>query len=531
DRPWKKPRNEQLAIGRRLRWVLLAFVPSSLMLGVTNFLSTDIAAVPLLWAVPLSLYLVTFVLAFGRAPDAVHRPAAAALPFLAVALALSMVEVLPLPIWADILLHLALFFAAALLAHGRLAADRPAPARLTEYFLLISVGGVLGGIFNGLLAPLLFDNVLEYPLVIVLALVLRPGMHRGADRGRGLLRLLRSAWVLDLLLPLALYLAVLVALVIAAVAVPGDAILVGRVVLGGAALAVLLFARRPVRFALGLGSVLAIVYLAGSSALYAERTFFGIHRVVADSANRHLLVHGTTVHGAQRLDPEHVDEPLSYYHRTGPAGQLFAALRPTRHIQRWGVVGLGAGSMAAYGQPGESITFYEIDPAVVAIARDPHYFTYLSRAGPDVHVVVGDGRLTLATAAPGAFDLLFLDAFSSDAPPAHLLTREAIRLYMSKLRPNGILVFHVSNRYLDLASMVAATARSLDLVGLVQKDDQVRLAPPGDKESSTFVVLAASPGALTPLSGDPRWRPIDRYNGPIWSDDFSDILSLVQWGR
>ncbi len=533
DRPGMDPRNEEVPIGRRVRWVLLAFAPSSLMLGVTNFLSTDIAAVPLLWAVPLSLYLVTFILAFARAPVALDRAAAVALPFLAVALALSMIEVLPLPIWADILLHLAFFFVAALLAHTRLAADRPAPARLTEYFLLVSLGGVLGGIFNGLLAPLIFDSVLEYPLVIVLALVLRPGVHRGSDRvpRAGLLRVLRSGWALDLLLPLALYLGVLVALVIVSLALDDRATTASRVVLAAAGIAALFFLRRPIRFALGFGAIMAIVYLAGSSAVYSERTFFGVHRVIADQANRHLLVHGTTVHGAQSLDPQRMDEPLTYYHRTGPVGQLFSALRPVRPIEHWAVVGLGSGSMAAYGERGEAITFYEIDPAVAAIAEDPRYFTYLSRSASQIQVVLGDGRLTLRDTASRRYDLLFLDAFSSDAPPAHLMTREAIQLYLSKLRPGGLLVFNVSNRYLDLASALAATARSLGLAGLIQEDDDVEVGRPGDKESSKFVVLAASADALAPLAVNRRWQPIDGRGGPIWSDDFSDILGLVRWTR
>ena len=533
--PEKELGDGAIPIGRRLRWVLFAFVPSSLMLGVTHYLSTDIAAVPLLWAVPLSLYLVTFILAFGRSTAVLQRAAGAALPILVVALALSMIDILALPIWASILLHLAVFFTAALLAHGRLAADRPPPARLTEYFLLVSLGGVLGGVFNGLLAPLLFDNVLEYPLVIVLALVLRPGAHRAVEHAlpAGLLARLRSDWVLDLLLPLALYLAVLVALVIVSLALgEATATTASRLVLAAAGLAALFFVRRPVRFALGFAAVMAMVYLAGSSALVTERTFFGVHRVVVDSANRHLLVHGTTVHGAQSFDPERMDEPLSYYHRTGPVGQLFAALRPSRRIEQWAVVGLGSGSIAAYGKPGEAITFYEIDPAVVAIAQNPRYFTYLSRTASQVRLVVGDGRLTLRDAPGRSYDVLFLDAFSSDAPPAHLMTREAIQLYLSRLRPNGLLVFNVSNRYLDLASAVSATARSMGLAGLVQEDDRVQEGRlPGDKESSKFVVLAASADALAPIAAGGRWELIDGREGPVWSDDFSDILGLVRWTR
>jgi hypothetical protein len=518
---------------RRLRWVLLAFVPSSLMLGVTNFLSTDIAAVPLLWVIPLGLYLVTFILAFGRRSADVPRVAGIALPVLVVALALTMVQAISLPIWLVILLHLATFFAAALLAHGLLALDRPAPARLTEYFFLLSVGGVLGGIFNALVAPLVFNFVLEYPLVIVLALLLRPRRAPQATPGEVSrpVRFARYRWTLDLLLPLALYLAVLILLVVATVTLRGPAVAqAAKLVLVLGALAAVAFITKPVRFALCVGAVLAVALLVGGASLLTERTFFGVYRVVA-SSHRHLLVHGTTVHGAQNFRGTPSSDPLTYYHRTGPVGQAFEAVGRIRPIESWAVVGLGSGSMVSYATPAQSVTIYEIDPVVVSIARDPRYFTYLRDARADVRVVLGDGRLTLRDAPDGSLDLLFLDAFSSDAIPTHLMTREALQLYVSKLRPNGLVLFNASNRFLDLRAALEPTARSLGLSGLYQVDTRLDVAPPGDKETSIWVVLAARPEALAPLAADLRWHAIDGARGPVWSDDFSDVLSLIQWGR
>jgi hypothetical protein len=202
-----------------------------------------------------------------------------------------------------------------------------------------------------------------------------------------------------------------------------------------------------------------------------------------------------------------------------------------RRIESWAVVGLGSGSMISYAEPGQSVTIYEIDPAVVSIARDTRYFTYMRSARTDVRVVLGDGRLTLRDAPDGSLDLLFMDAFSSDAPPTHLMTREALQLYVSKLRPSGLVLFNASNRFLDLRAALEPTARSLGLHGLYQIDTRLDLAPAGDKETSVWVVLAVRPEALAPLVGDSRWRPIDGARGPIWSDDFSEVLSLIQWGH
>ncbi|HEY7523487.1 MAG TPA: fused MFS/spermidine synthase [Candidatus Limnocylindrales bacterium] len=513
-----------LAVGRQLRWVGLAFIPSSLLLGVTTHVQTDIAAVPLLWVIPLSLYLVTFVLAFSRRRVLPPRIAALALPVLVLAVALSFIGFLPVPLWVTIAVHYGAFFVAAMLAHGRLADDRPEPEQLTRYYLLVSVGGALGGLFNAIIAPLAFDQVLEYPLALVLALLVRPPMSPDPVESRAR----RRARLLDIVAPFGVYLATLLGLVAAAVLQVGRgastwlvvAILVGCFV----------FVRRPVRYALGVAAVLAVVLLTGDRALFADRTFFGVNRVIEDDAGRHVYLSGRTVHGVQRVGPGGGRLPMSYYHPSGPAGQVFSTIK-TRPggIADVAVIGLGAGGLAAYADEGQRYVFYEIDPAVIAIARDERLFTFLGEAPADVSVVEGDGRLRIAEAAPASYDVIVLDAFSSDAIPAHLVTREALGVYLDKLRPDGILLFNVSNSYLDVRAVVAGALVDHGLAGYSRTDSDLSAAPPGDKETSEWVVAARDSGSLDAFASDPRWQAIENVDRRVlWTDDFSDILGVIR---
>jgi SAM-dependent methyltransferase len=424
----------------RLRWIALAALPSALMLGATTYLTTDVAAVPLLWVIPLALYLLSFVAAFARrpplSPSAVSR--AAVVSSLAVAASLllaALVPTLQLPIWVLVTVHGANLFFIALLVHGRLAAERPAPERLTEFYLLLSTGGVLGGILAALVAPAVFSSVVEYPLALVLCLVLRPGSLRPPKAGP----LRRNA---DLLLPFA----VLVGTLFLAKSTAGPLRLVPLL----AVAAVACFAARPLRFALGVGALLLITSVPPAS-LVSDRTFFGVIRVEQDGS-KHVLVHGTTVHGVESFARGQRGEPLSYYTRQGPLGQLFRAYEG--RIARVAAVGLGSGALAAYGRPGDSFTFYEIDPAVARIAVDPRYFSFVHDSRASVRIVIGDGRLELQGAPDRSYDLIVLDAFSSDSVPVHLLTREAAQLYLRKLRPGGLLAYHVSSRFFDLEPVV-----------------------------------------------------------------------------
>jgi spermidine synthase len=493
---------------RRARWIAMAAIPSSLILGTTSHLSTSIAAVPLLWVIPLAVYLLSFVVAFARREPfslAALKAAVVGTTLLTVA---SLLHVVPLPIAALVAIHSANLFAVALLVHRRLALERPAVDRLTEFYLLLSLGGVLGGAFNALAAPVLFDSIAEYPIALALAMLVLPGPR---------------AWRRDIVLP-TLFFAAFVAALVAAAALGSLAV---RLVFALAIAALVAFAARPLRLALGVAALLVLTTF-GQQSLYSERTFFGVLRVVEGEHGEHVLTHGTTIHGRQRLAPGRRDDPLSYYTRMGPLGQLFAARR--EELRRVAVVGLGAGSIAAYGRPGDAYTFYEIDPAVVRIARDRRWFVYLSDSRAAVRVVVGDGRLRIAEARPAAYDLIVLDAFSSDAVPAHLLTREAVELYLRKLAPGGVLAFHVTNNHLSLEPVVGGIAGALHLAGVAQDQRVSEAAREAGANRSSWAVLARSDDALAGLDG--RWHRLDASSGqPVWTDEFSNILDVVDWSR
>jgi SAM-dependent methyltransferase len=504
-----------LAPTTRLRWVALAFVPSSLLLGVTTYVTTDVAAVPLLWVVPLALYLATFILSFSPRAFPFAAGFQSWLPVLVLPAVLAASVHLGRPVLLVVGLHLAVLFAVGAACHSRLAGERPPVDRLTEFYLLISVGGVLGGMFNALVAPALFDSLIEYPLVLALSLAAArvpvPAFRRvfGLSAGilpagiaflalgAGALWLLASGWA-------GTWSSASAFLLLAAAAFAyRQSLPFTRRVLGVTVLALaLLPALRP--------------------SLHTERTFFGMHRVSV-AGGWHLLSHGTTVHGAQNRDAELVGEPTTYYHRDGPAGDVFATRTAT---DRLAFVGLGTGALAAYAAPGQSATFFEIDPAVVRIARDPSLFSYLELSAGDIGIVLGDGRRTLALEPPAAFDVIVLDAFSSDAIPVHLVTLEAVELYLERLRPGGILAFHITNRYVDLEPVLGEIAAALDLQARVRGDrgDGTRARMP-----SRWMVLAANAGALGAMADDERWAPPGvPSRAVVWTDDFSNILRVLR---
>jgi hypothetical protein len=562
--------SETLTLRQRLRWALLAFVPSSLVLGATTYITTDVAAVPLLWVVPLSLYLLSFVLVFARRRLIPRSLPTRLLPVAAVLLALVYLSGATQPAWFLILFHLLFLFSAAMVCHGRLADERPPARHLAEFYLWLAAGGALGGLFNALVAPLLFNTLAEYPLVILLASYLRPafrrtrgqlfGLRLGAGKHGGGAHEVESDALkneggalengageaderpnrLDLLLPLGVgVLAAALALVAPHVGADTDEhVVVERVALSlGVPLFLLnhFFAPRPLRFALGLGAVmLASLLFAGSrdQTLLAERNFFGTLRVAAeDSGELHWLRHGSTLHGRQYTDAARRCRPLSYYHREGPLGSLFDAFDAKPGGARAvAVVGLGAGTTAAYSRAGQAWTFYEIDPAVVAVARDPRLFTYLSEcAAAPVSVALGDARLRLRDAPDSIYGLVILDAFSSDAVPAHLMTREALALYLSKLAPGGLIAFHTSNRALELERVVVGIARDAGLVSRVFADREYK--PDIGKDPSTWVVVARSPADLGALNADLRWQPLDEreHRPEVWRDDFSNVVGVFKW--
>jgi hypothetical protein len=525
-----------------LTWVVLAALPSSLLLSVSTHLTTDIAPVPLLWVLPLALYLLSFVIAFGFWTPTFRRLVGRFVPMLLCFLTVTILLNAAQPVGIVATIHLLAFFGVAVLCHGELAARKPTPEHLTRFYLVLSVGGVLGGLVNTFLAPVLFAKLgtLEYPIAILFAAFVRPpGSTPKMPRWQ------RSDWFGPLIVG-----------GLTAVFVFGTERLLGelktdnpadelidRTIRGGLMFGipiVLSFAlvKRAARFAF----CLAAVFVVGSFAttklgtvLETSRNFFGTLRVTRSADGQFTrLVHGTTIHGQQRSGASGRPDPATYYHRKGPLGNLFELL-PRDQRTNVGVIGLGAGAAAAYANAGEHWTFYEIDPAVVRLANDTRYFTFLSTCPAETSLKLGDARRQLQTAPNGTFDLLILDAFSSDAVPVHLLTQEAFELYFSRLGQRGILAFHVSNNYLDLAPLVARVALKVEPTAIVkwQNDTNLSDADKADgKLPSVWVVIArheSDSPKRTDGSPDMRWSRLQPKPGPIWTDDYSNLLGVWKW--
>ncbi len=513
-----------LAWRRRLRWILLAFVPSSLMLGVTTYITTDVAPIPLLWVLPLGLYLLTFIFVFARRPFLAPSWLGRILCLLTVMVMICMMTEVTQPAWLIVTLHLLMFFVAGLICHSELSKDRPPAERLTDFYLCLSVGGVLGGIMNALIAPLIFHRVWEYPLVMLLACAVRPVISAPTVRSQQPWR--KLLWPLGIGLLMAGLILFL----------QSSAPLSIFAIFGVPALLAYRLVQRPAQFALSLAAMLAASSLYATSQgriLHIERDFFGVLRVTTDPQGKfHQIVQGNTVHGRQSVDPSRATEPLAYYYRTGPVGQVFEVFNAAPSAPRVAIVGLGAGSLACYAQPGQDWTFYEIDPAVQRIAEDPTYFTFLKNSRAEkLDVILGDARLRLREASERQYGLLILDAFSSDAIPVHLLTREAMHLYLEKLADGGLIALHISNRRLDLKPVVANLANDARLVCFHRDDLAISASESAQgKEASQWVILARAKDDLRTLPSDPRWQPL--YAQPsfgLWTDDFSDIISLLKW--
>jgi hypothetical protein len=520
-------RTNTVTLRRRLRWVFLAALPSSLMLGVTTYLTTDVAPFPLFWVLPLALYLLTFILVFAQRPVYPPPLARRALCVPAVVLTITFLVEATEPAWLFVLLNLLAFATAAMICHAELAKDRPSHEYLTEFYLCLSAGGVLGGLFNVLVAPLVFRNVMEYPLAIIVACCVQPTSATPAQPHRSFTGDL--VWALGI----GAVTAALIAIVQAGGISPGR--LSTLWIFGIPALLSYRFVKQPVRFSLCLAAMLIVSHIgyvgAHGRSLLTERNFFGVLRVTEDSKGKyHQLVHGNTLHGRQSLDPARETEPLAYYHRTGPIGQVFEMFdaRIGESPADVGVIGLGAGSLACYAKPAQDWTFYEIDPAVERIARDTNCFTFLKlNRAKTLDIILGDARLRLKEAPDHRYNLLVVDAFSSDSIPVHLATTGAFQLYLQKLADNGLLAFHISNRRLDLEPVMANLAQNAGLATLYCRD---LLGGPAGKEASEWVVMARGAQELEPLLSDHRWKPLAPQPGArVWTDDFSNILSVLKW--
>ena len=520
----------------RWRWITLAFVPSSLMLGSTSAITADVPAIPLFWVLPLAVYLISFVLVFAKKPPISHRWAVERLPFLILAGLAPSVSQTRLSLSILLLLYLTMLLGMALVFHGELARSRPAVGHLTEFYLCLSIGGVLGGIFNSLIAPVVFPTVLELPLVLVFAALIRPmpSAEPGAQPP-----LSASPWARrkDWLLPLALG----ICMVAVIVGLARTGIKPGHVettlVFGYSMVWCLSFGKRRMRFTLGLVAIFAasLLYAPYGETLTAQRSFFGVYRVRNSTDGKfRVLFHGGIVHGVQSLNQGEACEPLSYYARSGPGGAVFAAAQVGAPHGDWAIVGLGAGAMAAYLQPGQTLAYYEIDQLVKQIAEDPRYFTYISRCAPATNVVLGDARLKLRDAPNSRYGLIVLDAFSGDSIPMHLMTKEALALYLRKLAPGGLIAFHVSNLYFDLAPTLGNLAQDAHLAALIGNDTQLSQAELDQgKQASIWVVMARNPEELNALSAQTdrrfQWMPLAaRPGAQLWTDDYSNLLSVVK---
>jgi hypothetical protein len=521
------PAENNLSLFRKLHWLALAFVPSSLLLGLTNFISTDIASVPLLWIIPLTLYLLSFVIVFSKWNDKTHSimvklQPLVLLPFITYAF----INPADLPYWAYLILHLLAFFFAVMVCHGELAKNRPHTQYLTNFYLIMSFGGMLGGMFNTFVAPFVFNGIYEYPLMIVAALLLRPWQTTPSTKGLLLqitgpsLLIITGLLVYNNIGNLLQYFDVIVIVLISLTVVT-------------------YFLRsQPVAFALLTG---AIIFLAlglhglSSNTLFQDRSFFGVLSVreseLTSEQNQpekyHELFHGTTKHGAQRLPSDLATTPLTYYSRPGPMGQLFKEYNNINQNWTVGIVGLGAGALACYAKEQQNWTLYEIDPLVVDIASNPEYFSYLKLCASHAKIRLGDARLSLEKEPDNTFDLLVMDAFSSDSVPTHLLTQEALEIYFKKLKPNGLLAFHITNRHLALKKVLSVHAEHLHWSALIQEYKPQQDIPL--VIATDWVVLAKNPEALSPLNMSRlgNWQKMPLYfDMKTWTDDFTNIISI-----
>jgi spermidine synthase len=511
--------------GGRWRWLLLSALPTSLLLSVTNYVTSNITATPLLWLAPLTLYLLAFILAFTtRSYRLKFKPELFA-QGAAILLTLTIVAEATEPAWALALLHLVAFFILIAGATYQLASAKPSVKRSSEYYLMIAVGGWLGGAFNTFLAPHIFDRSWEYPLMIVVACLV-------CQQAKGAKPTLRSALQDGGFAALIGALALMLALF--AVFLRVDDLTRVAMAFGlPLVLANHLFKNRPLRFALAIGAIVvagALTSEALNRTLYSERNFFGALRVTsAPDFGMNSLMHGNTMHGKQFTDEARKCIPISYFHAEGPFGDVVKAFEASATPKNVGVIGLGVGAMASYARPGQDWTFYELNPEVIKIARNDDYFTYLSDcAKQEVKIVSGDARLKLRGALDKSFGLIVFDAFNSDAIPTHLLTIEAIELYLSKLGDNGLLVFHISNRSVDLRPVLAAAADAAGAECLWRRDTNESAAK--GKDASEWVVLVRRANSIEGLAHLLRWERITSTDhGAVWTDNYASLIKVIRW--
>jgi len=543
---------------RQARWILLAAMPASLMLGLTTYVTSDMASVPLFWAVPLAIYLTSFILMFSSLASPALKLSRLIMPFSAIASlalltsseALESYRLCQSTVLTGLGAHLLAFLALCCVCHGEIYRDRPSTGHLTSFYMLIALGGVLGSSLNCFAAPVLFDSPLEYPLVLVLAIIFLsdPPGRIIADNDkrplqpddRGLSRSLRLARPL--------FFKAIAVLVIGTIAHwlepwirsslsmldPQARILaLAAWIFGPALLLISALCASATEYRLLLAVLLAIAIqrycFVDSSTVRQSRNFFGCMSLrLNESGDKIEQWSGPTRHGQQSTDPWKRDEAMTYYSPTGPGGSVLTELTGDERGRAIAVIGLGVGTLASYADKGDSLTFYEINPDVIEVADKPFYFTYLRAArnrGAEINIIEGDGRLKIGEAPDRSFDIIVLDAFSSDFIPTHLLTREAIAVYKSKLKDDGLILFHLSNKYYDLSPVIARTAAESGLLSARLNDTQSN----SEKDSSEWLAATGNDEFFLMLTGKLGFEYVpENMEKRPWSDDFCDPLEHLR---
>jgi hypothetical protein len=523
------------------RWIFISAVPSGLLVAVTSYISTDIAAAPLLWVIPLSLYLLTWILVFQRHALIPHGTMLFLQPFAIAGIVVLLYYAGWIPLLDSLVGHLVAFFIIAMTCHGELARTRPAPQYLTTFYVSLSFGGMVGGFFSGLVAPYAFSWVAEYPILAVLAVLCRPFGQETWKRFERLLwplapsywpQLRARFWLVAIVIGLALMFSRSIGFDF-----DGDPELLKVVILALVAMSLVLL-RDPPKSAFAVAMALAMIWLYPTSETRPEtvRSFFGVHKIYESEDGRfRILKHGSTIHGAQQIEDDDGQpvngrpKPITYYHDKSAMSRVIEAVRVRKggslHVA---VIGLGTGTLACLSAPGETWRFYEIDPTVIEIARDPNRFTFLSSCAPEVPIVIGDARLTMAKEPDHEFDLIIVDAYSSDAIPVHLATKEAMALYKSKLAPQGVVMMHISNRHLELHSVIEGIAGANGLKTWVWRRDKDESDDLNYVFSSDVVISAQKADDIGALGRDSSWV-LNTPNPTVrtWTDDYSNLAGAL----
>ena len=565
---------------KRFKYIVLAAIPSSLMLGVTTVVSTDVGSFPLMWSIPLALYLLTFVFVFAKRTLIPHRWLIYIMPLLLLLMPLiSLIGAGEYPIEL-ITIHFGVFFIVAMVCHGELSRLRPPVSQLTEFYLMMSIGGVVGGAFNAIFAPVLFNGILEYPLMLIAACWVLPRrdldqakqatQKLASDSAGSIQSLLERVWKQIGFGPVLVAACLFVAwLVVGSIEVPT----LVRIALGFGIPAVICytFVNVPKRFAIGY-TCLALAcpgLLNTRDVITKERGFFGVNEVaLIEDGEFRILVNGQTVHGKQRTSESINPEPLSYYHKNGPIGDVFEFYGGNQ--KRIAAVGLGVGSLAAYCHSGQTFDFFEIDPVVCRIAQDERFFNYLSSAQGEVNLILGDARIQLdsirermragdeSNAGTGMtqvsfsttdekslsiepadsiksresyYDLMVMDAFGSDAVPLHLMTAEAVQLYLDLLDENGLLVFHVSSKFIDFEPIGAGITEQFGLSSAIKVDLPTEETRKIEGRNSCVYMLMSRDADLVSkfLDSGRGWRKIDSSKKLFWTDEHANVLDVMKW--